>query len=133
MKPNPGDHIVMESGWFRDAFLIARVVKVGPTMWEIEQLRPDGKYKDSARRKVGRWRLYEGTDPQKTAQKLASMYGDHCRRQREMVERNAQSMLALADKPKSSERLQASPHSLVGVGHTHSSGPALTDGEGVGG
>ncbi len=58
----PGDHIIIE-GYRYDTYIVARVVKVGKAMWDLEILRHNGEYDRPARRKVYSPLLYVGNEP----------------------------------------------------------------------
>lgn len=62
-KPEPGAIVIIEHPYMLDRHSLARVVKVGKVMWEVEHRGRSG-WERAARRKVEMWDLVpEGADP----------------------------------------------------------------------
>ncbi len=90
----PGDHIVIEGSMY-DSYVVCRVVKVGKTMWEVEQLNWRGEYDRPVKRKVVVFMLYRGNDPAALAETLKRRREEFAAQERERKRKYHASIAAL--------------------------------------
>ena len=85
---NAGDICIIEHGMMRDRHIVARVVKVGKTMWTVQYWRrawrgEAGYWDREVRRKVGTYhKLPDGVDPQDASDLVIALGENHMEAER---------------------------------------------------
>lgn len=96
-RPSPGDLVIIEHPYVYDKNMIARVVKVGPVMWEIEQ-RWQGEWLEPVKRKILSFFIVDRTaDPDRIRELLMQADQRHIHAKKQIKTQYIDRVKAIAD------------------------------------